>query len=563
MGRKMMSFMPGGGGLKQLSRFQQVVNVLVKHGFGSALGRIRVWECVHIQKGILRRECPLTALTVPRRVRLALEELGPTFVKLGQVLSTRPDQVPPEFIAELKELQQAVKPVPADQVRGVIETELGRPVDQVFGSFDDTPIAAASLAQVHRAVLNGQPVALKVQRPGILEQIEVDLAIARNLAALAERYSPALYLLNPAGLIREFADQIRNELDFVAEVSSMKRFARNFADDERIRVPAVYPELSTRRLITMEYIEGVNIADTQKLKEAGYDLGLIARRGAVLALKAVFEHGFFHADPHPGNIFILPGEIISLVDFGMMASLSQRDRERLAKLVYFLSTGNERRLARALNEIMESEHVIQASELEPALAAIINRYSDVAAYEMRLASILFAMIRAITAHGGQLRPQLLWLAKGIAIQEDLSQALGADFNMMELGRPHARRVLTRKVNPFTQRQELYFWLIDALDLARDVPYDFSVILREVLKGRIKIEFEHVGLEPIRRTLSQTANRLSLALIIAALLVSSSVIVLAGAPPLVGDTPLLGIFGYAIAGVLGFVLTLSIWFRSGR
>ncbi|MBI4295572.1 MAG: hypothetical protein HY667_00495 [Chloroflexi bacterium] len=552
-----------GSGLKQLRRFRDVINVLVKHGFGEVLGRIRVWECVHIQRGILRRECKFPELTVPQRLRLALEELGPTFVKLGQVLSTRPDLLPPEFIAELKKLQATAQFVPTDTVRGIIESELGQPISQVFDSFDDAPLAAASLAQVHRAGLNGRQVVLKVQRPKIVEQTEADLAIARNLAALAERYSPALYLINPVGFVDEFAEQLRKELDFAAEANSMRRSAQNFAGDETVHIPTVYPELSTRRVITMEYIDGINIAETQRLIEAGYNLPMVARRGAILALKAVFQHGFFHADPHPGNIFVLPGNVIGLVDFGMMASLSQRDRERLAKLVYFISVHDERRVARALNEIMESEDIIPAEELEPAMSAIINQYADMAAGEMRLASMLFAMMHTIMTHGGRLRPQLLWLAKSLAIQEDVSHSLKADFSMMELGKPHARRVLTQKVNPIRQPHEFYFWFLDAIDLARDIPYDFSVILREIRKGRIKIEFEHIGLEPIRRTLSQVATRVSLALVIAALLLSSSVIVLAKVPPFLGSIPLLGFIGYVLASIMGFMLTVSIWFRSNR
>lgn len=253
----------------------------------------------------------------------------------------------------------------------------------------------------------------------------------------------------------------------------------------------------------------------------------------------------------------MPGNVIGLVDFGMMATLSMRDRERLAKLVYFISVRDEKRVARALNELMESEDIIPAEELEPSMSAIVKEYGDIPAGELRFAGMLFAMMRAIITHGGRLRPQILWVTKSIAIQEEIAGSLNANLNLMDLGRPFAEKVLTQKLNPLRQPQELYYWLMDTLDTARDLPYDVGVVLREFRKGRLKIEFQHLGLEPIRQTMDRVANRTSLTLIISALLVSSSVIVLAKVPPFVGNIPLLAFVGYVIALVLSFMLVISI------
>jgi len=542
---------------KRMRRFQQVVNILAKYGFGEILTRMRVWQHVNIERRLFHREHELNTLTVPERLRLALEELGPTFIKMGQMVSTRPDLVSQDIIIELKKLQASVHFVQSDIIKGIIESELGKPISEIFDSFDETPLAAASLAQVHRAVLNGKRVVLKVQRPDIAEITALDSDIMLSVARLAERYSPAAYLANPVGLVEEFAQQIKKELDFRMEAQNMLRFARNFENDETIHIPDVYLELCTKRIVTMEYLDGISISNTQRLIDEGYNLPLIAKRGAVLGFKATFEDGFFHADPHPGNIFVLPGNVIGLVDFGMMATLSMRDRERLAKLVYFISVSDEKRVARALNQLMESEDVIPAEELEPAMSAIVKEYADIPAQDLHLAGMLFAMLQAIMAHGARLRPQLIWVTKSIAIQEEIARTLNAELNVMELASPYAQKLLTRKLNPFLQPRELYYWFTDAIDLVRDIPYDVGVVLREIRKGRLKIEFEHVGLEPIRRTIERVSNRMSLTIIIAALLMSSSVVVLAKVQPLVGNIPALGFIGYLIAIILSFVLVIDI------
>ena len=456
----------------------------------------------------------------------------------------------------------AAPTVPVEEIKKVIETGLGKSISEVFDSFNETPLAAASLAQVHRAVLNGKNVVLKVQRPHAEETTREDVEIIRSIIKLAESYSHTVYMLNLSGVLEEFAEQLKHELDFKLESYNILRFARNFKDDKTIHVPEVHQELTTKRLITMEYLDGINVLNVDRLRDEGYDFDKIVQSGISLTFRSVFEFGFFHADPHPGNLFILPGNVIGVVDFGMMADVSWRDRERLAKLIYFLAIKDEKRVARALNALMESESDVIAEELEPRMSAIIRQYSDVPASEMRAAAMVFAMINATLHLGARLRPQLIWVAKTVANIENIAREYKVDFgSIVEFGKPFAAKVLLNKFNPVKQPQEYLYWVDDLIEVLRNLPYDFSMFVKEIRKGKLKIEFEHIGLDPLRQTISRATNRMAIALLATALLLSSSLIVLAKVPPFLFGISTLGFVGYLLAMLLCFILALSILFRS--
>jgi ubiquinone biosynthesis protein len=367
--------------------------------------------------------------------------------------------------------------------------------------------------------------------------------------------------MNSAGIVNVFAEQIRKELDFTAEANNMRRFARNFAGDKSVYVPVVYPELCTRKLITMEYLNGINISDVSRLAAQGYDLQLIAERGAMIGFRATFEFGFFHADPHPGNVFILPDNVIGLVDYGMMAVLSSRDRERLSRLVSFIAMRDDKRVARALLDLSEAEGTVHAEELEPAMAAIIQEYVDLPIREFRLGAMLFEMVRAVLRKGARLRPQLLWLTKSMTLQEDIAHSLQADFNFIEMGKGYADASLSRAVNPLAKPREAYFWLIDFLDTLREFPYNVGTIIQEIRTGRIRAEFKHEGLEPLTRAINRSVNRLSLTVLSASLLIAGSIVTLARVAPVMGGVSLLAILLYAAAGVCILLLVFNVIFRS--
>jgi ubiquinone biosynthesis protein len=546
---------------KHLRRYRQVVGVLTRYGFGEFFGQIRFWEYINIEKRVLRREREIEKISTAQRLRLALEELGPTFVKLGQMLSTRPDLLPDDFIQELEKLQNRVAPIPTETVKQIIEAELQRPLEEIFTSFEDQPLAAASLAQVHRATIKGRQVVAKVQRPNVAEIIEVDLDIIRTLATLMERYLHGLYIMNPVGVVREFSENIRREINFRVEANNMKRFAKNFEKTSWLHVPEVYPgNCCTQKVLIMEYIDGIEISNTDRLKKEGYNLKLLAKRGADISFRSALDYGYFHADPHPGNLMVLPGNIICLLDYGMMGTLAARYREQIGRLLYFIGDNDERRTARALLGLIESSEVIDAENLEVDVSNIIQEYGHLAMGDIQAGNIFYGLLRLIQRHRARFPTHLIWLFKSIATLEDISRKLDPDFKLVETARPFARRLILRDLDPIHQARETYLSIIDSLAFIKDLPYDVSVVLDQLKKGRVKIEFEHIGLEPIRKTFHQVTHHLSLTILLASLIIASSLMVLSGVPPLVGSVPLLGIIGFGISGILAIILIISLLVR---
>ena len=546
---------------KHLRRYRQVVGILTKYGFGEFFGQIRIWEYINIEKRLLHHKGAFEHTSTAQRMRLAMEELGPTFVKLGQMLSTRPDILPPNFITEFENLQNRVAPMPTEVARKIIESELKKPISEIFSSFNDQPLAAASLAQVHRATIKGDEVVVKVQRPNITQIIEVDLEIMQALAALMERYVPGVYFINPVGLVREFSENIIKELDFRVESDNMQRYAKNFSDTTWVHVPKSYPEnYCTKLVLVMEYIEGIPVSDIDRLKNEGYDLCLIAKRGANIGLRSALEFGFFHADPHPGNLVIMPGNVICLLDYGMMGSLSKSYRERLGKMVYYIVNDDEKRTARTLLGLMESRDTVDAETLETEVSNIIQQYAHLTLRNVQLGNVLFKLLHLLREHRIRFPTNLIWLSKAITTIEDVAHRIDPDFEMLENARPFVQQFVLKNLNPLGQVQEVYSTAMDSFDLLKDLPYDAGVILDQLKKGRVKIEFEHIGLEPLRGTLNNVTNRLAITIILAAVLIASALIVVAGVPPKVGDIPVIGIAGFSLAAILAVSLIISMIVR---
>jgi len=336
---------------RHVNRYRQILTILFRYGFGDLIDQLNVGQYIEIGMQMVsrKRRENVEKLTRAERVRMALEELGPTFVKMGQILSSRPDLIPVEFIKELSKLQDSVPAFPFPQVNAIVETELKTSIEDMYQEFSETPLAAASIGQVHLASLkSGEDVIVKVQRPNIRATIEVDLEIMLHLAVLIEKHVEEWGVHHPTRIVEEFSRSLEREIDYTVEASNAERFARQFIGNGVVYVPHIFREVSTARILTMEYIDGIKASDIEQLDRKGLNRKIIASRGADLILEQIFKYGFFHADPHPGNIFILPDNVICYLDFGMMGRVDRYAREEFADIVYGYVSRDESKIASAL-----------------------------------------------------------------------------------------------------------------------------------------------------------------------------------------------------------------------
>jgi ubiquinone biosynthesis protein len=551
-------------------RIQEIVRVMAKYGLSEWVRMLRLDKAVPGIRSLLVRRGPKPPKGASRWeiIRMAMEELGPTFIKIGQLLSNRTDVLPNELIRELSRLQDEVQPIPPKLITIALREELGRPANEVFRSFEEAPTASASIAQVHRAELTtGEDVAVKIQRPGIETMIETDLDIVAYLARLAERYIPSSRYLGPTDTVKEFRKHIRRELDFGRERQNMERFASMFARREGVKVPATYARYSTKRMLIMEYVDGTKVStflgDPEGAHKVTFDPSKIAERGAHLTLEQILIHGFFHADPHPGNLMILPGNTICYLDFGLMGRLHEEERDHLATAIGGMVRRDGAKVTDAVLRLTRASRTAQYQDLVDEIQDLVDDYLDRALKDVNIAELFSDLITLVVSHGIKVPTSLMMVAKALLTIEGVGMHLYPEFTLQPALEEASRRVVMHRLRPENLAREASTLGLEYLELLRDTPSDISGIARMLRTGQLTIGFRLRGLEPVRETLDNVGYRLVFGLVLAALMISSGLIIHAKLPPLWNDIPIIGLAGFGIAGILGLGFLFSLVARVFR
>jgi len=545
---------------RNLNRYREILGVLFRYGFGDIIETLKIEQYIEVGLQMIsrKRRDQIEKHSRPERVRMALEELGPTFIKLGQILSTRPDLVPLEYSRELSKLQDHVPPFSYEEVKTIITQELGKAPEDLFDRFDPEPLAAASIGQVHRARLSmGDEVVVKVQRPGIRKTVQVDLEILLHLASLMERHVEEMVVQRPTGIVEEFARSLEKEIDYTIEAYHTERFSRQFLGDLTVYVPTVYREYNSSRVLTIEYVDGIKVSNIEALKKDGCNLRTLAENGADLVMKQIFVHGFFHADPHPGNIFILANNIICFLDFGMMGRIHKEEREDFTDFVTSLATKNERKITDSALKLTAYDVDPDREALERDLMDLMDEQVYGRLGKLNMGRLFQKLMETVSTHGLTIKPNLYLMMKALGTIEGIAKMLDPGFNIMKQTEPFVRKIQEERMSPKRIAGDMVEVGTELIQLGREIPGEVRAIMKQAREGKLKIEFAHSGLEPLLNTYSRTTNRMVFAIVLAALIIGSSLVVLSGIPPKWHDIPLVGIVGFIMAGVIGFSLLISI------
>ena len=543
---------------RHVNRWREILSVLSRYGLANWISRLGP----DFAKDLLKARGGTAIARHPweTRVRLALAELGPTFIKLGQVLSTRPDLVGVRQAEELRQLQANVPADPGEVVRATIESELGRPVEELFAEFDPQPMASASIGQVHRARLKtGEEVVVKVQHAGIKKTVEVDLDILVGLAQLAERI-PEFRNYRPQATAAEFQRTMRRELDFGREQRHMLQFAHDFARDPTVHIPCPYPELSTSRVLTMELVEGIKLADSEQLVCAELDLGEIARRGANLYLKMIFGHGFYHADPHPGNVVLLKNNVIGLLDFGMVGRIDERLHEDIEEMLLAIANRDAEHLTSIITRVGAVPPELDRAALSLDVADFISHFAAQSVEDMDVSAALNEMMEMVRRYQISLPVRIAMLVKVLVTLEGTSRLVNPGFSLIEVMRPYRKQMLLRRFSPGRRIRKIRRLYSEVEHLVEVLPRGIMDILQQVESGKFDVHLDHRGLEP-------SVNRLVLGMLASALFLGSSLMLSRGLAPLIEDLPLLGwiplVQGVSVPGIVGIGVSIALGLRLWR
>jgi ubiquinone biosynthesis protein len=577
--------------VRDIGRLHDIASILIRYGFGDMVRRMGMANALERAGRALHwnEAEELAHMDPPARVRRAMEALGPTFVKLGQLLATRVDLLEPEWIAEFSRLQDSAHTATYEGIHQQLTEDLGASPEVVFAAFDPEPLAAASMAQVYRARLeDGTEVVVKVRRPGIRLTVEADLRWMARLAELAESESPELRAFQPREVVRQFTQSLRRELDFASECRNAERIAQNFAmytgfngdsvpkakvvgapaqgvappapQEPIIVIPRVFWQWTSERVCVQEFIAGISGRQLERVDQAGLDRQVLARRGAQAVLKMIVEDGFFHADPHPGNVFYLPGNRIAFIDFGMVGRLSEARRDQLMRLLLGLVQHEPQRVADVMIE-WTGDGATDEDGLTLEIQAFVQQYHGVALKQLRLGAMLTDLVTILRQHQLRLPPDLSLLIKAFVSLEGMGHELDPDFNMAAEAMPLLQKTLRARYAPNAVLQRGWHGVKDMLSLLSGLPQDVSRLLRAAKRGRLEIHIDVLHLKRLGNQLDSAANRLVVGVVVAALIIGSSIVMtVPGGPTLLG-LPFFGLLGFVGALLGSLWLLVSIW-RSG-
>jgi len=545
---------------RDMGRVQDIASVLIRYGFGGFVrgmgmgraleraGRVLHWQ--HVEDYV--------QLDTPQRIRRVLEELGPTFIKLGQILATRVDLFPPSYIAEFEKLQDQVPPMPFDELLPQLEEDLGGSVDEFFLDVDRQALAAASIAQVHKAVLkDGTPVILKIRRPGLRKLIEADLRLLNRIVEIAESESPEVRRFHPKEVLRQFNQSLRRELDLAAESRNAERVAANLVDDLNIKIPHIYWQWTCERLNVQEYIQGIQGRDLAAVEAAGLDRKLLADRGTGAVMKMIMEDGFFHADPHAGNVFYLDDNRLAFIDFGMIGRLTDDRREQVVSLLYGMTNHLPVKVAEILEDWSDNIHTDE-QVLTIDIEAFVDQYSSLALKDLSLTSMMTDLMAILRDHKLILPADLTLLIKTYITLDGLGRHLNPEFNTLVFAAPYLQKVMAERYQPEAIARRGWRNLISVADLLSSLPRDLRKLLRASRKGAFQIDITVKRLGVYVNHIDNAISRLTMGIVTAALIIGSSIIMtVEGGPELFG-LPAFGFIGYSFATVAGIWLLHSIW-----
>lgn len=539
--------------IARVGRFKDIVVTLIRYGFDDLVQRLDL-PGTGVMKRIKKAKRDLGTY---ERIRHALEDLGPTFIKFGQIMSLRPDLLPSPLIKELSRLQDEVGPEDFEKIKQVVHQGLRRDIEEIFSAFDEKPLASASLSQVHRGVLRkgGQTVAVKVQRPGIRRKIELDLDILETLANRLHERSEDLKVYDLPNLVRITGRNLLRELDFTREARNMRIARGNMAEEADMYIPEAYDEYCTAQVLVMEYMEGIKLKDLEALRPE--DAKHLARQGLNTAIKQILEDGFFHADPHPGNLLVVDGKRLCLLDWGMVGRLSERDRYELMDLIKSVVQKDSEGLVDALLLLTKGEYGVDRRGLERDLLEILDTYFAVPIKDMNLGHLLLDITTVLRGYRLRLPPDLVIMVKALITAEGTARQIYPELNVISEAEGSIERLAKTRFLPSRLWHNLHGSIRHFLVLQRQFPLRVYQIMDKLDRGDLAIRFEHENLEGLRKTLEHIFNRLTFGIIIAAMIIGSTMIITTGVGPLLFGFPALGVIGYMISALLGLWLVFNI------